>query len=295
MHTAQIVSAALYKSPAGHAAMMAWYTTTLAHLSVPCQSLTVTTRCGSTHVLAAGRTGAPPVVLLHALSANALMWARQIPALAQSFRVFAPDIVGMSGRSASTRLPYDGRAYAAWLGDVLHGLGLERAALVGIDFSGWLIPRFAAYASARITRAALLSPAGFLPVRWRYLVPVIWDVLFINDAQARRLAHAMLAPSGHTLDPEAVEMQYLILKHFRAQFEPPALPDHELARLTAPTLVLVGEHEDVWPPAALLKRARHALPSLVAADIVPGAGHGLLAHQPEAVSARLLKFLNETA
>jgi pimeloyl-ACP methyl ester carboxylesterase len=286
--------ATLYKSPAGYAAMMAWYDAAIRRLPVPCESLVVPTRHGDTHIVAAGPPNAPAVVLLHALSANAALWARQLPALTQSYRVYAPDIIGMSGKSAPTRLPYGGPAYALWLRDVLDGLGVERAHLIGLGFSGWLIVKFAGVAPERITRAALLSPAGFLPVRWRYLIPIIWDVLFISDAQARRLAHTLLAPLSVPLDEEVKEALYLTIKHFKNQFEAPSLPEHELRQLTAPALVLLGEHEAVWDPQVLAARARHTLPNLRAAEIIGGAGRGLTASHSEIVTARLLKFLAET-
>ncbi len=286
---------ALYKSPAGYAAMMAWYDQALAELRVPVESLSVLTRYGVTHAVAAGPLGAPPVVLLHAVSANALLWAPQIPALARDYRVYALDVIGMAGRSAPVRLPYDGRSYADWLRQALDALGLAAASFVGLGFGAWLILRLAGLAPHAITRAALLSPAGFLPVHWKYLVPVIWDVLFINDDQARRLSRQLLAPPDVPLDERLTELLFLSIKHFQPVFEAPGLPAAQIAQLTAPTLVLVGEHEGLWSPRELLGRARFTLPHLRAAEVVPGAGHGLTVSHADFVNARLRRFLREDA
>lgn len=272
---------------------MAWYDGALARLPVPHESRVVPTRYGPTHVVTAGPAGAPPVVLLHALSANALSWTPQITALARDFRVYAPDIIGMAGRSAPRRLPYDGRSYADWLRQTLDGLAVRQASFVGMAFGCWLTLRLAALEPDRIARAALLSPAGFLPVRWKYLVPIIWDVLFINDEQARRLSHRLLAPPDVPLDPDATELLYLSIKHFQPVFEAPGLSPAQIRHLTAPTLVLVGEHEDVWSPRELLSHVRVTLPNLRAAELVPGAGHGLAASHPGWVNTRLLRFLRE--
>lgn len=283
----------LYRSPEGYSALMAWYDGALARLPAPHVSRIVPTRYGPTHVIAAGPEGAPPVVLLHAVSANALSWAPQFAALAREHRVYAPDVIGMTGRSAPRRLPYDGRSYADWLRQTLDGLEVGAASFVGMAFGCWLILRFAALAPERITRAALLSPAGFLPVRWKYLVPIIWDVLFINDEQARRLSHQLLAPPGAPLDHDVSELLYLALKHFHPVFEAPGLSPAQIERLTAPALVLVGEHEDLWDPRELLSQVRATVPNLRAAEVVPGAGHGLAASHPAWVNARLLRFLKE--
>jgi pimeloyl-ACP methyl ester carboxylesterase len=287
--------AIFYKSREGYAAMMAWYDDALRRLPAVAESLTVATRYGPTHVLAAGPRDAPPVVLAHALGGNALMWSRQIAALSSEHRVLAPDIIGMTGRSAPIRLPYDGRGYADWLRQTLDGLGVREASFVGLAFGAWLVMKFAALEPERVRRAALLSPAGFLPVRWKYLVPVIWDILFLNDEQARRLSHLLLAPPGASLDEQAAEMLYLSIKHYQTPFEAPAVPPAQIARLTAPTLVLVGEHEDVWNPRELLSHVRATVPNLRAAEVVHGAGHGLTASHPEHVNARLLRFLRDDA
>jgi hypothetical protein len=41
-----------------------------------------------------------------------------------SFRVYAPDIIGQSVKSADARLPLEGPACGQWLVDVLDALGL---------------------------------------------------------------------------------------------------------------------------------------------------------------------------
>ena len=52
------------------------------------------------------------------------------------------------------RLAYDNDEHAEWLGDVLMGLNIERANLVGLSNGSWLILKFAAYAPQRIARRA---------------------------------------------------------------------------------------------------------------------------------------------
>ena len=52
------------------------------------------------------------------------------------------------------RLAHDNDEHAEWLGDVLMGLNIERANLVGLSNGSWLILKFAAYAPQRIARRA---------------------------------------------------------------------------------------------------------------------------------------------
>ncbi|KAA3644591.1 MAG: hypothetical protein DWQ07_14325 [Chloroflexi bacterium] len=104
----------IYKSREGYRAIQAWYDRTLAQLSIPVQSHYIPTDLGKTHLLELGEGDKPPLILLHPLSANALMWSPQFEALSQHFRLIVPDIIGMAGRSGSTRPSYKSDAHAHW-------------------------------------------------------------------------------------------------------------------------------------------------------------------------------------
>jgi pimeloyl-ACP methyl ester carboxylesterase len=43
-----------------------------------------------------------------------------------------------------------------------------------------------------------------------------------------------------------------------------------------------------------MDRARREIPGLVAAEVVPGAGHDMTYDQPERVNQRIAQFLEET-
>lgn len=296
-------AAHVYRTDAGYRAMMAWYDACLAHLTVPCEALTVPTRYGETHLLACGAGDAPPVLLLHGTEGNALSWRYQLPALAARFRVYALDIIGSAGRSAPTRPPYGGAGYAKWLEDVLDALAVPRAAFVGISNGCWLIWKLAARAPRRISRAVLLSANGLVPVRFPFTLARYHaaDLLrthvasrFLTPALVRRAFQRTLAP-GAAVDEEEVEWLYLLLKFYRFVYPPGALPDAAQRLLTAPALLLMGERDLFFDGRAALAQARRTLANLHDAQILPGASHGMILDSPAAVNARMLDFLYDAA
>ena len=85
----------------------------------------------------------------------------------------------------------------------------------------------------------------------------------------------------------------VLLGHFKYEPAPGPLKDEELRCLTAPTYLLMGEHEAGFPPAAVIRRAKATLPNLVAAEIVPKVGHGMITEDAEGINQRLLRFLSD--
>jgi pimeloyl-ACP methyl ester carboxylesterase len=86
----------------------------------------------------------PTLVLLHGFPQDWFEWRRLMPRLAQSFTVLAVDLRGVGGSAA----PTDGYAAADLAEDVhqlLRGLGVDRAHIVGHDIGGWV-----AYAFTRL-------------------------------------------------------------------------------------------------------------------------------------------------
>jgi hypothetical protein len=168
----------IYKSPEGETEIQTLYAGALAGLGPGYESLTVGTRLGDTHVLAVGPDDAPPAVFLpggNFLNPTCLKWF--LP-LAERHRLYAPDIVGQPGLSAQTRPSPKGDGHAFWVEDVLDGLGLQRAPLVGLSYGAGLVIRIMGLAPERISRAALVSPAGIAagPVS-RMLVGVAFPML----------------------------------------------------------------------------------------------------------------------
>jgi pimeloyl-ACP methyl ester carboxylesterase len=58
----------------------------------------------------------------------------------------------------------DAADYVAWLTATLEGLHVDRIALVGMSFGGWLALNYGVAAPERVRKAALLSAGGFLPI-----------------------------------------------------------------------------------------------------------------------------------
>jgi pimeloyl-ACP methyl ester carboxylesterase len=283
-----------FSSSVGRSAYAAAYDRVLGSLwPVAHEHVTVPSRYGTSHAIVSGARDAPPVFPGAGLSATS--WYRDVEALAPRFRLYAFDLVfdrGLGEQHALVRGPQD---CAAWVADLMDGLHLSRASLVGLSQGAWVAASAASYRPRLVDRLVLLAPAATLCA---FRLP-FW-LLF------RGLQHALPQgdPAGRTRrtfemvgaspDERFLDQTALGLEHFREQ-RPPVLPnrfgDEELGRIEAPTMLLLAEQEILYDPRRALRRAERRLPALEESGLVPGAGHFVTMVRPDLVDARLLSFL----
>ncbi len=312
--------ARMYKSQAGYEAMQRWYDQMVEALPIPVESRVIATSFGETHLLTAGtdHPDRPPLVMIQGFGASAPLWKNQIAPFAERYRVYALDVPGHPGRSAPNVLSLLDDSYARWLVESLDALAIDRAHVVGVCLGGWIAMQGAVYAPDRVEKLVLLSPVGLAQFRVfvRSGVPLILNFGRENDAAGRRLLKMAFTPPGSGLefDRDVAKALMLVIRHYdisalagfdgtrpsprdlwmagRAlmKFVRPE-PIARLRRISAPSLLLVGEHEAIYNPRAAVRHACRGIAS-VEAEIVPGTGHATIYDRPEYVNARVLAFLN---
>lgn len=267
----------------------------LQQLEIPFESRFVNTSQGPTYVLECGSEGGKPIVLLHGQNANAASWIAWFPVLTPHYRLYAVDVIGGMGKSAPTRPSKKGQAYGKWCIEVLKGLELEGANVLGASQGCWIIVKAAHVDPTMVRSAVLMSPAGFQGISIGQTLRMLPSLLFKPPAEAARATLEMVSAPGVPSDPFFLELFELMLRHFRSEALVPLLSDDELAGLKAPAYLLVGEYEKTMNAYKVLRRALKTLPNLQRAEIVPGVGHGMQHVEPDWVPARVLDFFNSHA
>jgi pimeloyl-ACP methyl ester carboxylesterase len=150
----------IYKSVEGEREVRERYLEILKYWPVLNQQLRVPTREGETFIVACGEKNAPVLMLFHGSMANSAMWMGDVAAWAAHFRVYAVDVIGDAGLSAPSRPPLASEAHALWLDDVMQGLQVERASLVGVSLGGWLALDYATRRPEHVDSLVVLCPGG---------------------------------------------------------------------------------------------------------------------------------------
>lgn len=261
----------------------------------PYESQTVATRYGDTHIVIGGSAEGKPLILFHGWNGNASGIGREFAFLFSSYRVYMPDIVGHSGKSAPHRLPVKGPAYANWARDLLDALKLEQVHIIGISGGGWMTLKFCAYNPQRVLKAVAISSDGLSPANtWGILRWMLPAAIFPNRITTKWFMQFVTSPNGAKTEAFNDFMQGIYsFKDFKTQGPPGLLPDDELRQITCPLLLLMGEDERIFPPQRAIERAKNLIPGLMAAEIVPNAGHVMTIDQPDLLAERVLDFLQK--
>ena len=262
--------------------------------------------------LIAGVSG-PGVLLLHGagLDAGGLSLGSAMGALADTCRVFAPDLPGF-GESDPMPAGWGFAELSAFLSSLLDALALPRASLVGVSMGGGVALGFALQAPDRVERMALIDSAcldGAIPggrLTW-FLVHlpglnlIGWWLLKSRHLMRWTLLRAM-RHRPDLVTPMLIDELMRLIRKRRPGAASRQLQRREIAwnglrtnyvnrlpEISIPTLILHGEYDQLLP-VCIAERA-HRLIRSSRLEVVRNCGHFAPLEQPEAVNRALHDFM----
>lgn len=243
----------------------------------------------------------PVVVLLHGFPLSRVMWAEQIRSLSASHRVIAPDLRG-HGESPAPDAVYTMDSMADDVVELLDGLGVAEPVVVGgLSMGGYVALAMALKHPARLralmlidTRAAADSPeaAEQREVTAQSVLKAGNPGAMIAAMIPKLFGKTTLAQHPDRVGPMRDDMEKTSASGVVGALRGMAVrPDRreQLAEITVPTLVVVGEDDVIAPPDEA-RAIADALPD-GRLEIIPAAGHLSPYENPQAVDEVVLRFL----
>jgi 3-oxoadipate enol-lactonase len=208
------------------------------------------------HVEVEGPANAPALMLCNSLGTDLHMWDAQAPAFAKDFRLVRYDRRG-HGKSGAPKGPYTMEMLGRDALAVMDGLGLKTVSWCGLSMGGMVGQWLGANAPERIERLILSNTHSYYPDKG------MWDDR-IKFAREKGLAAAVEPTLERWFTKEFRERAPERIAVMREMFlKTPlegflgccyAVRNMDLreahARITAPTLVIVGIKDPATPPEA---------------------------------------------
>lgn len=221
-----------------------------------------------------------PVVLLHGGIGNSDYWGHLVPALvAKHFEVTVIDSRG-HGRSTRSAAPFHYARMADDVLAVLDALRIDRTDLVGWSDGGIIGLDLSIRHPTRLRRMAIYGansdPTGTYPDVEK--TPVF--AAYIERAAAE---YARLSPTPKEFDAFVTQVQGMWASE-------PRYRKADLARITTPTLVFDGAHEEAIRTAHTRYLAR-TIPHATL-KLLPDASHFGMLQTPEAFNAAVIGYLD---
>lgn len=250
----------------------------------------------------------PPVVLLHGigLDAAAVSWKHTVPALAEQYRVVAPDLPG-HGESDKPRVRYTTSYYLEAVEALIDGLDLERPRMVGISMGGAVALGYAlAHPVERLTlvdsyglgRDTPWRPGAALSLRIPGVGPTLWRTMGSSRRAAEQYLDGYVVRTSDSLVSDVYEMMQdpargrTLRSWQRSEFRACGFRTcylNRLRSLSTPTLLVHGAEDTLVPPT-WSRRADDRLPDSDLA-LFEACGHWPPRERPERFNDALRDFL----
>ena len=218
-----------------------------------------------------------PVILVHGLSGSTRWWIRNVPRLAQYYRVYLVDLPGF-GTMRRFRRRFALEKASSWLLAWMETIGVEQAHFLGHSMGGHICMRLAASRPDVVSRLVLVSPAAIPHVRsvFGYFVPLL-------------IALRTLKPAFFLiLSFDAIRAGPFMLLRATRELIAQDLRD-EMKALNTPTLLVWGENDTLVPLSlGQILRDEIANSRLL---ILKKAGHVSMFDQPDEFNEAVLAFL----
>jgi pimeloyl-ACP methyl ester carboxylesterase len=219
-----------------------------------------------TNYLEAGK-GDETVLLIHGSGPGVTSyanWRLVIPALAEDFHVFAPDMVGFGYSDRPEGIEYGLDTWANQTVGLMDTLGIEKVHLVGNSFGGGIGLRIATQHPDRVGKLVLMGSMGVdFPITEG--LDAVWGYQGTVE-DMRRVMNFFAYNKALTTD-ELAEVRYRgsiqpgFQESFSAMFPAPrqrwveamTVPEREIRSLPHKTLIVHGREDQVIPLATSYK------------------------------------------
>lgn len=224
-----------------------------------------------------------PLILIHGGFGSADIWVNQVPVFSQQYYVITPDSRGQ-GRTTDSDAPLSYHLMAEDTLRLMDYLGIDSAYIVGWSDGGSIGIDLAIHHPERVTALVAFGAS---------ISPDSNQEDFLKNVQTMTVSDLKLWLGSKYLNmmPDPDRLPIILDKIKTMWLTEPNFTAEELSSITAPTLILDGEQDDVIHPdnakviAAAIPNAKLVM--------LPNVGHYAVTQMPDVWNKAVLDFLKD--
>lgn len=244
----------------------------------------------------------PAILMLHGITADSGNWVRFARHYTDRYHVIIPDLPGFGESSRIASASYSIPAQAERIHALMNALQVERFHLVGNSMGGYIGAYYAAQYPQQVLTLGLFDAAGVdAPKRSEFTKQLYAgsNLMLPSDRAdfGRILAMVMEDPpyipgfARDVLADKALEHREFNRKVFAELMQQQLDLAPLLPKITAPTLLLWGEHDQVVDVSSIAVFQRHLTASKTTVSILAQTGHLPMLEKPAETARRYTQFL----
>ena len=271
----------------------------------------VQTNFGTTHVIEAGKDGAPALVLFHGVGDDsALMWIFNAAELSHHFKLYAIDTLGGPGKSVPNENYNENFDSIAWIDQIFDGLKLEKAFIAGVSNGGYLVQYYTVKRPEKVIKGISISSsvaaasnesvdpknakkakAAAMKNMMKIFLP---EALFPTDKNVCKLIKKMCGKNYNVFTENPTIMAHYkgLLRGFNnmamSYHKVVAFTSEEVESIRDKLIFLVGEED----PFEKLGGKERLIENRMNVTFYPDAGHGLNHELSSQINAKIVEVLS---
>jgi non-heme chloroperoxidase len=247
------------------------------------------------HYVEQGDPNGPPIILLHGYSDSWVSYTRVLPLIDRKYLVYIPD---QRGHGDSDR-PASGYTFPDFAGDVIAFMdakGLKKATIVGHSMGSFVAQHVATMAPERVEKLVLVGSAPAVSngvvLELQREVSALTDPVspkFVREFQTSVISQPVPDEFMDRVIQESLKLPARVWRDTMAGM----LAQNSkvtLGEIKAPTLIIWGDRESVFPNRSDQEALRKAIPNATL-KVYPGTGHCPNWEEPERFVKDLQEFM----
>ena len=250
-----------------------------------------------------------PILLLHGFGGQIWVWEKQVGPLSRQYRLYIPDLLG-NGYSDRPKVEYTPALFIDSIRQFMDLAGIKRASLIGNSMGGGIAWAFALRHPDRVEKLILIDsiPPDVVPeirnpsFRWFFairnlpLLPQLGVALHTRGMLRATLMEMVF--DDRLITDQVVERQYQIGRIAGTAWVVTSTARHAeevkhyagaLGTLARPTLIVWGEHDEVFPVS--VGKKLHTLIKGSELLVIKASGHMPMWEHPDETNGAILEFL----
>lgn len=266
----------IYNSPQGKEKIMALYDEQLLRLKIPYYDIYIDTSFGKTHLIETGNQSGFPLLVFHGGNATTAYNLLACEFLFDDFHIYAVDTIGHPGKSAEICLSANNYDYGKWASEVISVLGFQKIRCLGGSFGAGILAKTMCIAPEKVEKSVLYVPSGIKNAPVINLMSMAFPMLLYWMTHKQKWLIKSILPMAVTednIDSDTFETAKCSIDNARIKAGMPSnvSPD-DMRKCLAPTLVLAGEKDCMFPARLVIPQAEKMITNSTT-YLLQGRGH----------------------